>query len=209
VSGTGISWNTRKSAPRSIQITMPVPHHSVFYSSDALPAAQPTASKHWGLNIHRYTQIYIPPKSWERIWRAEWIFSRKEHFKGTCGDPMTTQGDFVCIKNEGVPDNKGFCGSVEAASRYLYCSNLFIHWLHPNLTQPEITTSFIQGIPKLHIVCNSPCQCSGCSHSRRYETAFLENQNVRSLWSLGVMGNAHIMHLRNSVRFSKSHMCQG
>ena len=28
---------------------MPVPHHSVFYGPDALPAAQPTASKHWRL----------------------------------------------------------------------------------------------------------------------------------------------------------------
>ena len=34
-------------APRSRQITMPVPHHSVFYRPDALPVAQPTASKHW------------------------------------------------------------------------------------------------------------------------------------------------------------------
>jgi len=33
-------------APRSRQITMPAPHHSVFYRPDALPAAQPTASKH-------------------------------------------------------------------------------------------------------------------------------------------------------------------
>ena len=29
--------------------TMPAPHHSVFYRPDALPAAQPTASKHWKL----------------------------------------------------------------------------------------------------------------------------------------------------------------
>jgi len=28
-------------------ITMPAPHHSVFYRPDALPAAQPTVSKHW------------------------------------------------------------------------------------------------------------------------------------------------------------------
>ena len=35
-----------KTAPRSRQITMPAPHHSVFYRPDALPAAQPTASKH-------------------------------------------------------------------------------------------------------------------------------------------------------------------
>jgi len=47
VSGRGISWTICKSAPRSRQITMPAPHHSVFYRPDALPAAQPTASKHW------------------------------------------------------------------------------------------------------------------------------------------------------------------
>jgi len=28
------------------KITMPAPHHSDFYRPDALPAAQPTASKH-------------------------------------------------------------------------------------------------------------------------------------------------------------------
>ena len=46
VSGSGISWTICKSASRSRQITMPVPHHSVFYRPDALPAAQPTGSKH-------------------------------------------------------------------------------------------------------------------------------------------------------------------
>jgi len=46
VSGSGISWAICKSAPRSRQITMPAPHHSVFYRPDALPAAKPTASKH-------------------------------------------------------------------------------------------------------------------------------------------------------------------
>ena len=47
VSGSGISWAVCKSAPHSSQITTPAPHHSVFYRPDALPAAQPTASKHW------------------------------------------------------------------------------------------------------------------------------------------------------------------
>jgi len=31
-------------------ITRPAPYHSVFYRPDALPAAQPTASKHWKQN---------------------------------------------------------------------------------------------------------------------------------------------------------------
>jgi len=43
---SGISWAICISAPRPRQITMPAPHHSVFYRPDALPAAQPTASKH-------------------------------------------------------------------------------------------------------------------------------------------------------------------
>ena len=46
VSSSGINWAICKSAPRLRQITMPAPHHSVCYRSDALPAAQPTASKH-------------------------------------------------------------------------------------------------------------------------------------------------------------------
>ena len=56
VSGSGISWAICKSAPRSRQITAPAPHHSVFYRPDALPAAQPTASKHWRHNqSHQYS----------------------------------------------------------------------------------------------------------------------------------------------------------
>ena len=47
VSGRGISWTIYKSAPRSRQITAPATHHWSFYRPDALPAAQPTASKHW------------------------------------------------------------------------------------------------------------------------------------------------------------------
>ena len=47
VSGDGISWAICKSAHRSRRITMPAPHHSVFYRLDALPATQPTVSKHW------------------------------------------------------------------------------------------------------------------------------------------------------------------
>ena len=47
VSGSGISWAICKSAPCSRQIATPAPHHSVFYRLDALPATQPTASKHW------------------------------------------------------------------------------------------------------------------------------------------------------------------
>jgi len=56
--GSGISWTICKlCAPRSRQITMPLPHHSVFYRPDALPATQPTASKHW--------RHYLPEVWWK------------------------------------------------------------------------------------------------------------------------------------------------
>jgi len=34
-------------APRSSQITIPAPHHSMFYRLDALTDAQPTVSEHY------------------------------------------------------------------------------------------------------------------------------------------------------------------
>jgi len=40
----------------------PAPHHSVFYRPDALPAAQPTASKHWR---HQST-VHTKPKENKR-----------------------------------------------------------------------------------------------------------------------------------------------
>ena len=44
MSGSGIIWAICRSAPRSREITMPAPHHSVFYRPDALPAARPCQS---------------------------------------------------------------------------------------------------------------------------------------------------------------------
>ena len=49
-------WAICKSAPCSRQTTTLAPHHSVFYRPDALPAAQPTASKHWR---HYHSEIHI------------------------------------------------------------------------------------------------------------------------------------------------------
>ena len=57
-SGSGISWVVCKSAPCSRQITTPAPHHSVIYRPGALPAAQPTASRHWRTRLHHYKQYH-------------------------------------------------------------------------------------------------------------------------------------------------------
>ena len=61
MSGRGISWTTCKSAPRSRQIITPAPHHSAFYRHDALPATQPTVSKHWRQDIELITQPACAP----------------------------------------------------------------------------------------------------------------------------------------------------
>ena len=70
VSGSGISWDICKSAPHCRQITIPAPHHSVFYRPDALPAAQPTASKHWRHSVQgmhtvnsERTKVRISPRT--------------------------------------------------------------------------------------------------------------------------------------------------
>ena len=59
VSGSGISWAMCKSAPHSRQIATPAPHLPVFYRPDALPAAQPTASKHCQINYLRVHQTNL------------------------------------------------------------------------------------------------------------------------------------------------------
>ena len=56
VSGSGICWAMQVCT--SSQITMPTSHHSVFlYKLDALPAAQPTASKHWSRSVCCYAAL--------------------------------------------------------------------------------------------------------------------------------------------------------
>ena len=59
VSGSGICWAIYKAASRCRQITMPAPHHSVFYRPDALAATQPTASKHWRQICCLYSLSYL------------------------------------------------------------------------------------------------------------------------------------------------------
>jgi len=64
--GNGISWTIRRSfVHRSREITMPVhvPNNSVFYRLDALPAAKPTASKHWR---------HYHGKQMQNICRSQW-----------------------------------------------------------------------------------------------------------------------------------------
>jgi len=69
VSGGDLSWAICKSASCSRQTTMLAPHHSVLYRPDALPATQPTVSKHWRQWVCKYTKI-----QWQiaDTWKAQW-----------------------------------------------------------------------------------------------------------------------------------------
>ena len=83
VSGSGISWTICKSASRSRQITMPVPHHSFFYRPDALPAVQPTASY-----IHTHTRLTalcpgLPGWAGTRKVKPIWILLEQEIESGS------------------------------------------------------------------------------------------------------------------------------
>ena len=72
VSSSGISWAICKSAPHYRQITMPAPHHSVFYRLDALPPAQPTVSKHWRHFVN--TLINAKSSCWVKICECQCFF---------------------------------------------------------------------------------------------------------------------------------------
>jgi len=64
VSGSGISWAICKSAPRSWQITMPAPHHSVFYKPDAFIICLQNIIKynisHTHTHTHTHTRLTAP-----------------------------------------------------------------------------------------------------------------------------------------------------
>ena len=68
MSSSSITWAICKSAPCLRQITMPAPHHSVFYRPDALPAAQQRESTEGIISKHNPKQqiescqeTHIPP----------------------------------------------------------------------------------------------------------------------------------------------------
>ena len=65
-SGSGISWAICKSAPCYREITTPASHH--FYRSDALPAAQPTASRHSNSGLNQFAQEWSHVDNQDALW---------------------------------------------------------------------------------------------------------------------------------------------
>jgi len=106
VSGSGISWAICKSAPHSRQITTPAPYHSVFYRPDALPAAQPTVSKHWrqySCSINTLNILYV-------IWHHPVSAASCRNLvmqlaRYDCKQPLFPRGLFCMRKTKGT----GWC----------------------------------------------------------------------------------------------------
>jgi len=79
-SGSGISWAISKSASRSRQITMPAPHHSVFYRPDALSATNQQRQSTEGMLYIQHTTTYKSTLSKKtQIYLENLVFVR---FKG-------------------------------------------------------------------------------------------------------------------------------
>jgi len=69
VSGSGISWDICKSAPRSRQITMPAPHHSVF--TGRMPFLSPNQQRQSTEgNVVRVTVAHISRPTDRRLARS-------------------------------------------------------------------------------------------------------------------------------------------
>jgi len=106
VSGSGTSWARCKSAPHSRQITMPAPHSSVFYKPDALPAAQPTVSKHWRHlyqtnNEREFIRIsVICKKTVTAKCNVNWLIHTVQNFS-TCRKKCFYANNFYLVSGHG------------------------------------------------------------------------------------------------------------
>jgi len=67
----------------SRQTTMPEPRHLVFYRSDALPATQPTASKHWSKATKSKKRICS--KVTVKVWVIHVVSCEEEKGKAAVG----------------------------------------------------------------------------------------------------------------------------
>ena len=106
------------------QITTPAPHHSVFYRPDALPAAQPTASKRWRrqINTKQIMDIRFRPRSGAASGESVWVFA---YFA-----PHALPGHYVHKwprPQNGMSHNRSQCGqSVIELQPLVSCADNFV-----------------------------------------------------------------------------------
>ena len=150
VSGSGISWAICKSVPCSRQITTPAPHHSVFYRPDALPAAQPTASKHWR---HTFCDASLEVTDW--LYASDWardhwsrVVYNWERVQFAASDGPTAW-DLVTRHHWWLPARCAYnalqyavCTCI-ALLRWRHTSGIFFASLSPSVIRPERRLQFL------------------------------------------------------------------
>ena len=128
VSVSGISWAICKSAPRSRQITTPITQF--FYRLDALPAAQPTASKHWIKLVSTKSIQYLHNRAsstchFEQRWLVEHDKCQENAFLALPRDNACTQYTYyiayiLCTAN---------IKQKHATDEFYYINiNTFLNW---------------------------------------------------------------------------------
>jgi len=122
VSGSGISQAICKCAHRSRQITMPAPHHSVFYRPDALPVSQPTVSKHWR-HLHKHLKNIS-----NAVVLIQYLF-----YKSNQSNPTLMEGDQQSTANLNNENN-----ARETGAQLLKWSNMMstVNMTHPKWPHP-------------------------------------------------------------------------
>jgi len=107
--GGGISLTICKSfAPRSRQITMPAPHHSILYQPDALSDGQPTVSKH-----------------------RRHVTTINDYFADGANDNHVTPGEYTVLKHSNIYiDSHHHChGSWTWTDSWSYASTPGHQWV--------------------------------------------------------------------------------
>ena len=165
VSGSGISWAICKSAPHPKQITTSAPHHSVFYRPDALPVAQPTASKHWRDRELIIQETYTYLRSNSNLFYLDkschiivikYQFSKNSVLKNLTNTTLTAI--ITLLPSRGVKYcNKCVCMSVYLSLLYLKSTRLnftnFMCMLPITMAQSSFDDNAIHCIlPVLHIM---------------------------------------------------------
>jgi len=86
-------WSICKSASWPRHITTPASHYSVFYRLDALPDAQPTASKHWSTNSDYKQKIWDSRLTWFQLESGHW----NDECDGLCWHMMLIVGTLEAV----------------------------------------------------------------------------------------------------------------
>jgi len=131
--------DSSKTAPWPRHVTMPASHHSVFYRPDALPAVQPTVSKHWRLNNNQLCPLIRNISNKRFLLIGDFNYPNVnlvqqtvednangdcEEFLNCCNDCFLTQHVLEHTRGNAVLDSSGFSQEPDLVSDVRIIENL-------------------------------------------------------------------------------------